>query len=161
MSAAHLHLILNHIPVLGILFGAAILAYGLWRAQDAVVRVGLALFVVAGLGATGAYFTGEGAEEAVEGLPGVLHSAIEAHEEVALYAFLLAILLGVVSLAVLVWTARDTVPRTAAGAVLLAALVVAGVMGYTANLGGEIRHSEIRSSAPQTMETGERDEIDD
>ena len=147
MSAAHLHLILNHIPVLGTLFGVAILAYGLWRSQDAVVRIALALFVVAGLGATGAYFTGEGAEEAVEGLAGVTEAVIEPHEEIALYAFLLAIVLGVLSLGVLVWRRSAEVPRWVGTTTLLLALVTAGVMGYTANLGGQIRHTELRSNA--------------
>ncbi len=152
MSAAHLHLILNHIPVLGTVFGIAVLGYGLWRAQDAVVRIALALFVVAGLGAAGAYFTGEGAEETVEGLPGMTESVIEPHEEIAFYAFLLAIGLGLLSLGVLAWKRSDEVPSGVGTATLLLALLTAGVMGYTANLGGKIRHTELRSDAPTTQQ---------
>jgi hypothetical protein len=159
MSAAHLHLVLNHIPVLGTIFGVAILAYGLWRNQDAVVRIALGLFVVAGLGATGAYFTGEGAEEAVEGLAGVSHAAIETHEEIALYAYLLAIVLGFASLGVLVWKRTSDVPRPAAATLLVVGLIAAGILGYTANVGGEIRHSEIRADTPavQREEMNEND----
>jgi crotonobetainyl-CoA:carnitine CoA-transferase CaiB-like acyl-CoA transferase len=150
MSSAHLHLIINHIPVLGVLFGAAILAYGLWRLQDAVIRVALGLFVASGLGAVGAYFSGEGAEEIVEELPGISHDIIETHEEVALIAFLLTALLGTVALALLIWRRRSDIPRVAAVSLLVAAIGVFGVLAYTANTGGKIRHTELRDGTTQT-----------
>jgi hypothetical protein len=43
MSAAHFHLALNHIPLLGLLFGTVLLAYGQWRKQEEVQKVSLAL----------------------------------------------------------------------------------------------------------------------
>ena len=49
MSAAHWHLVLNHLPLLGILFGALLLAYGLWRDQTEVQQASLGLLAVAGL----------------------------------------------------------------------------------------------------------------
>jgi len=150
MSSAHLHLIINHIPVLGVLFGAAILAYGLWRLQDAVIRVALGLFVASGLGAVGAYFSGEGAEEIVEELPGMSHAIIEAHEEVALIAFILTAVLGAAALGVLLWRRRTDIPRLATMTLLIAALGVFGVLAYTANTGGQIRHTELRDGTPQT-----------
>jgi len=145
MSAAHFHLIVNHIPVLGTLFGAGILLAGLWWKQDAVVRVALGLFVVAGIGAAGAYVSGEGAEEIAEGLPGVTEAAIEAHEELALYAFIAAIVLGVAAIGALVAYRSRSIPRTASIALLVLSLGVFGVMGATANLGGQIRHTELRA----------------
>lgn len=153
MSAAHLHLAINHIPVLGTLFAAAILAYGLWRAQDAVVRVALGLLVASGVGGVGAYFSGEEAEDLVEGLPGVTHAAIEAHEEVALIAVVLSAVLGGLALVVLVWRRSDDVPRMASAGLLVAALAVFGVMAYTANTGGHIRHTELRDATTQTETT--------
>jgi MFS family permease len=149
MSSAHLHLIINHIPVLGVLFGAAILAYGLWRLQDAVIRVALGLFVASGLGAVGAYFSGEGAEEVVEELPGISYNIIETHEEVASIAFLLTAFLGTVALALLIWRRQSDIPRAAAVSLLVAAIGVFGVLAYTANTGGKIRHTELRDGPPQ------------
>lgn len=150
MSSAHLHLIINHIPVLGVFFGAAILAFGLWRSQDEIVRVALGLFVASGLGAVGAYFSGEGAEEIVEELPGMSYAIIEAHEEVALIAFIVTAVLGVASLGVLLWRRRTDIPRLASMTLLIAALGVFGVLAYTANTGGQIRHTELRDGSPQT-----------
>lgn len=147
MSAAHLHLALNHVPVLGTLFAAAILAYGILRHQDAVVRVALGLLVVSGLGAGVAYLSGEGAEDIVEGAAGVGESFIEAHEEFALIALVGAVVVAIVALGSLLVYRRRDVPRTLGLAVLAVTLVSGGLMGYTANLGGQIRHVEIRPGA--------------
>ncbi|PEN14624.1 hypothetical protein CRI94_06275 [Longibacter salinarum] len=161
MTSAHLHLIINHIPVLGMLFGAAILAYGLWRSQDAIIRVALGLFVVSGVGAVGAYVSGEGAEEIVEDLPGISHAVIETHEEVALIAFLLTGLLGTLALGLLIWRRRSEIPRIASVSLLLAALGVFGVLVYTANTGGKIRHTELRDGTTQATSYDALDYEDD
>ena len=65
MSNAHWHLILNHLPVLGVPFGAVLLGLGLLRGTMALQRAGLAVLVLAGLAAGVAYLTGEPAEHAV------------------------------------------------------------------------------------------------
>lgn len=163
MSGAHLHLVLNHLPILGTVFGLAILAWGTVRRQAEVQRVALGLFVFAGAAAGAAYWTGESAEEMVEGRPGVSHAMIEAHEEVALYALIAAIVLGVAALGVL-WIARNgTLPMGLSGAVVAAALVAVGVMAYTANQGGKISHPELRSDAPpaEQVDAHEDDREDD
>lgn len=161
MSAAHFHLIVNHIPVLGTLFGAGILIAGLWWKQDAVVRVALGLFVIGGVGAAGAYFSGEGAEEIVEGLPGVTEAAVEAHEELAVYAFIAAIVLGVAAIGTLVAYRSRSIPRTASIALLVLSLGVFGVMGGTANLGGQIRHTELRAGAASGVDADARGDTDE
>ncbi|GIV57120.1 MAG: hypothetical protein KatS3mg042_0033 [Rhodothermaceae bacterium] len=143
MNAAHLHLLVNHLPLFGILFGLPLLAFGWWRGRDGLVRLALVFFVVAGLGATAAYFSGEEAEEIVEHLAGVSHDAIEAHEDAAYYAFLSAIVLGVLSLGGLL-AFRQDFPRWAAGVLAVLALGVFVLMARANNLGGQIRHPEIR-----------------
>ena len=147
MSAAHVHLMLNHIPLLGLLFGAALLAYGLWRSSEDVQKASLGLLAVAGLSAIAVYLTGEPAEEIVEGLAGVSHDAIEAHEEWGWYALVAGIATGVLALGTLLlgwmWErlGRGTVVLT-----LVFALLSSGLIGYTANLGGKISHPELRAS---------------
>ena len=42
-------------------------------------------------------------------------------------------------------------------AVLVAGVIVAGMMGWIANLGGQIRHSEIRANGGAAIEGGARD----
>jgi uncharacterized membrane protein len=161
MSAAHWHLVLNHIPLLGILFGTALLAYGMWRRQEDVQIASLGLLVVAGLAIIAVYLTGEPAEEVVEGLAGVSHDAIEAHEHFAWYGLVAGIATGVVALGTLLYgTLRRRLVRWTVGLTLLLAVVSVGLIGYTANLGGKISHPELRGdttiqSVPEDDHEGE------
>ncbi|MFB6099387.1 MAG: hypothetical protein ABEK84_09810 [Salinibacter sp.] len=158
MTTSHLHLMLNHIPLFAMLFGAGVLLYGVLRRQDLASRIGLILFVVAALGAGGTYLTGEGAEEAVEGQPGVTETAMEAHEEVAFYALIVSIVLGLLALGVLTVYWGRSIPRIVSSLTLVVALVAAGTVGYTANTGGKISHPELRTATAMTQQSPEAEE---
>jgi uncharacterized membrane protein len=146
MNWPHLHLMLNHIPVLGTVFGLALLGWAVVRRHEPMQRIALATFVIAALAAIPVYLTGGPAEEVVEHLAGTAEQAIEAHEEGALLAFIAIELLGCIALAAIVFrTARFA--RALTRAVLAMSLVTAGLMARTANLGGAIRHAELRGEA--------------
>ena len=160
MSAAHWHLVLNHIPLLGILFGAVLLAFGLWREQEDVQTASLGLLAVAGLVIIAVYLTGEPAEEVVEGLAGVSHDAIEAHEHFAWYGLVAGIATSVGALGALLYGAvRRRLVRWTVQLTLLLALVSVGLIGYTANLGGKISHPELRGDTP--TQVGPEDDHDE
>lgn len=146
MNGAHIHLLLNHIPVLGVVFAAALTVAGLVRGSDDLKKAGVWAFLIAGLSALPAYFSGEGAEEIAERLPEVAESLIHEHEEAAEKALIGALLLGAAALAALVHAFRTgTLAAKAAPALLLIALPVLGVLSYAAHLGGLIRHTELRA----------------
>jgi uncharacterized membrane protein len=160
MNIVHLHLLLNHLPVVGTVFGILILgAAWVWRSA-ALARAGLATFVLLAIVGAIVFLTGEPAEELVEGLPGVAESAIEIHEEVALAATVALGLYGLLALGALIRyrTAGRAIPRTLIATAFLLALVPAGAMGYTANLGGQIRHTEIRDGSAATPAAEEIEE---
>jgi len=71
MNLAHLHLVLNHLPVLGTGFGLALLIFGLWRRSDELKKTALGVLVLVALAAVPVYLTGEPAEELVQAVPGV------------------------------------------------------------------------------------------
>ena len=145
MDPVHVHLLLNHVPILGVLFGTLVLLYGVLRRRDDGVRIGLATLVLAALVAAPVYLTGEGAEEAVEGLPGVAETLIETHEEAAEAGFVGTSVLGVLAALALVagrrGSARVGLLRWAVAA---GGLVAFGWLAYVGSLGGQIRHTEIR-----------------
>lgn len=146
MSTVHLHLLLTHVPVLGIVFGTVLLAYGLWRKQEVIQRVSLGIFVLSGLATVVVYLTGEGAEDAVESLAGISHAVIEPHEEAAVFALVAALVLAGVSLVGLALARyRDHLARWSVILALVLGVVTSGLMGWTANLGGQINHPEIRN----------------
>jgi hypothetical protein len=158
MNAAHIHLLLNHVPVLGAVFGLLVLGYGYACGSRDVMKAGLGLLVIVGITGGLVYLTGEPAEELVEDLAGVSEAVLERHEAAALWATIGAGLVGLVALVGLVrWRAAD-LPRRYAGAVLALTLGLTGLMGWTANLGGQVRHAEIRpgSSVSPQLEARER-----
>jgi MFS superfamily sulfate permease-like transporter len=145
MNAAHAHLALNHLPVVGLLIGTLILAWAVLRRADAAARVALAVLVGAAISVGPVLLTGEPAEEIMEHRADVSAQVIEAHEEAAEAAAIGAGILGVLCAGLLVAARRArSLPALPARAVLVGAIVVTALMLRTANLGGRIHHAEIR-----------------
>jgi hypothetical protein len=149
MNLAHVHLLVNHIPVLGVALGLVVLAAAAVRHHTVVVRCALVLFVISALAAIPTYLTGEPAEDLVESAAGDVEAWVEPHEEAALVSLVLVEGLGVLSIIGL-WMSRDrpSLPRGGIALVLVLAAITAGSLTWTANLGGQIRHSEIRGGPP-------------
>jgi hypothetical protein len=158
MNATHLHLLLNHIPVLGTIFGLGLLTFALWRRSDELKKTALGVVVIVALLAIPAYLTGEPAEAAVKSLPGVSKPIIEQHEQAATVAFTGVLALGAAGLAGLLLFRRGKLVSAWFGSVMLAAsLIVSGLMAWTANMGGQVRHTEIRSNATAPAAVGVKD----
>ena len=66
MDFAHLHLMFNHVPVVGVVLGSFVLLWGALRRSKDVVSVGLVTMILTALVAIPVYLTGETAEEMVE-----------------------------------------------------------------------------------------------
>ncbi len=144
----HVHLIINHFPVVGVLGGILLLVYALIRKSEEVKMVSLGLFVLIALMTIAVFFTGQAAEDAVKRLPGVTEGYIGRHEEMADLSIVLMEILGVLALTGLVLLKRfGAIPKVVVLLVLVMSLITAAVVGFTANLGGQIRHTEIRDTA--------------
>ncbi len=145
MNWPHVHLMINHIPVIGVPGAILLLVYSLLRRSEEVKMVSFGLFVLIALMTLAVYFTGGAAAKAVENLPGVTEAAIGRHEEMADVALVLIEVLGIVALTGLFLLRRlGHIPKLAVILLLVLSLISAAVAGLTANLGGEIRHPEIR-----------------
>jgi len=161
MNAAHLHLLVNHLPLFAALFAGAILAFALYRSLPALVNVGLVLALVAGVGAFVGSQTGERAEGVVEDLPGVTEMAIEEHEEAAEAATWAAIITGLLALGGLALPDRaHRGQKLAAVATLALTVVTFTLVARAANLGGMIRHTEISGAAVTTLDSHAGGELD-
>ncbi|MCB0518539.1 MAG: hypothetical protein H6577_10180 [Lewinellaceae bacterium] len=146
MDATHLHLLLNHFPIIGTLLGVGVMLYGYLTASEQVKKAALWTWAAMAVVAIPVFLTGEPAEESVESLAGVSEGLIEAHEDAATVALWLMEALGLLSLVTLVF--YKTNPTLSKSLVLVSTvlgLVVFGAMARTGYLGGQIRHSEIRS----------------
>ncbi|HEU4996154.1 MAG TPA: hypothetical protein VFT29_15160 [Gemmatimonadaceae bacterium] len=150
---------LSHVPVIGVAFAVLVLAASLALRNSAMGKLGLLILVGLGVATAIVYFTGEAAEEAVEKLSGVSESIIHEHEEVAEVSFAAMGVGAVLALGALWWYRRRDLARWATMASLCVALVITGMMAWTANLGGQVRHTEIRATAGVVDEA--REDSDD
>ena len=152
VNAAHLHLALNHIPVVGAGLGTVLLILGLLLKRNEWIKASWAVFIIAALIAIPTYFSGNEAEELVEDMAGISEPLIESHAEIGFYALLAVESLG--SLALLAWIVsrkRGMVPLLT-NLTLVLSFFTAALLGYTANLGGMIRHPEIRPGFTEPAE---------
>jgi hypothetical protein len=151
MNQAQWHLALNHLPVTGALFSVIVLFAGVLIKNSSVRKTGLWLFILTGLSSIAALLTGEGAEEVLEAIGKNPHFLTEAHEELAEKAFWFAQLIAVLSLINLaVLENKLRLNRIFSFIILIGGVILVVMMTKVADLGGEIRHTEIRKSAPDT-----------
>ena len=146
MNDAHLHLIVNHFPIIVPIVGLLVLIVGFLMKSDVVKRVAFGLFVFASLMSFPAMYTGEGAEEIVEKISDFSHDFIHEHEEQAEGLAIVNHILAVLSLLGF-WAnlKQKSFANYIAIAVLCLGLVGVYFAKMTGTSGGEIRHTEIRA----------------
>ncbi len=161
MSSVHLHLLTTHLPIIGSILGAFVLGYGKWSRSNHTKIAAYFLFIISAIGTGIVYLTGEGAEEAVENLPGIAESIIEQHEDFAMYALVSLIVLGLWSIVALYLTVKKTgLVNMASTVALFISLIGFALVARTGYLGGQIRHSEISTNAVVHGPGGENDDDD-
>ena len=161
MNDAHLHLVLNHFPIIGTIIGLGILITGIILKNNTVKSIAYVLFIVAAIFAAFSMGTGEGAEELVEDMPSVGKQIIHEHEEMAEKLAIVLYVLGVISLGGFYLNFKE---HAKAKLVSYIAVIVAIIGVFFAQqtgiTGGEIRHTEIRVNAVPTDVGGEKVEED-
>jgi hypothetical protein len=157
MNPVHVHLMINHVSVLGTAFACILLIYSLFRGKEDIRTVALGIFVIVALITPVVTFSGDKSEDRVEKISGVTESAIKAHDEAAEVAFAAMVGLGVLALAQLILYKFAAFPKlrdkAAIATIFLSALAFAWV-AYTANLGGKIRHADELGAKVGTGDTG-------
>ena len=161
MNDAHFHLVVNHLPIVGVLIGLLVLSAGLIMKKPQIKSTALGIFIFSALTTIVAFLTGEGAEEIVENLPGISETLIHKHEEYAELFLATMQILGVVSLITL-FLQYKKLPFYKYGFVLilLLSMVSIGIAKYVGTSGGEITHIEIRSDT-NVIQLDAQDDHDD
>jgi len=158
MNDAHLHLLVNHFPIVGTILGLGVLMAGLITKKNSVKNTAYVLFVIGALFALASMATGDGAEELVEDLPSVGKQIIHKHEEMAENFAVVMYLLGFCSLLGIYFDYKNHVKAKLVAAVTLIIAIVAVVFAsFVGASGGEIRHTEIRDNATQTVDMEKND----
>lgn len=148
MNDAHLHMVVNHFPIIGTILGLGILIAGLFLKNKSVQHTAYVLFTIAAIFGLLSMNTGEGAEEMVEDLPNVGKQIIHEHEEIAEKFVILLYLTGAVALLSLFMSIKNHAKANFfAYATLILAIGTAVLSKNVGTSGGEIRHTEIRENA--------------
>ena len=146
MNWIHLHLALNHVPVMGSLFVGLLALTAMFRRSEELKRVTLWWLVGLMFVSVPIKFTGDYAAPKAQGLPGLEPALVERHEQAADQATTAVFSAGTVA-AVALFQGRNgrQLPKWGIIAALILAFVTFGMMARTANSGGVLRHPEIRA----------------
>lgn len=142
MNYAHLHLLLNHIPIIGMIIGFGLFLVSFVGKNQDLRRAAYIVFVGVALLSIPAFLTGFAAQDMIKG-PNVSDALIRRHEGSALLSIWFIELTGALALVGL-WQAQTTSqpPRRNVIAVLIFSALAVLMVGRTGNTGGDIRHPE-------------------
>lgn len=146
MNLAHLHLLLNHFPTIGMVIGIGLFLSAVLRRHHDLTHTSLGVLFLIALMAIPAFLTGSAARDALVDRPEVSALLIERHQDAAILAFLFMELTGFVAwIGLWEWRQISRPTRWNVSAVLVLSAVTLMLMTRAANLGGEIRHPEIQA----------------
>lgn len=145
MNAAHLHLMINHIPVLGALAVLALLILSAFKNNRDIYQLTLVAAILVGVLTIPVFLSGEPAEDIVEKLPLVGKSLIEEHEDFSKFGLISTEIVAALALvATVLYFKSNRFSKRLLILAIFVALINSGFMVYTAYLGGRIVHAEIR-----------------
>ncbi|MFZ9661945.1 MAG: hypothetical protein ACO29O_08710, partial [Chitinophagaceae bacterium] len=147
MTQTHIHLLTNHLPIIGSFLGTLVLLYGIVIKSSHTRIASFLIFIVSTIGAVITYLTGEGAEEKVEGIADVSKKMIQQHESFALISLVSLIVLGLTAIIAWILTKKNPIIGNKVALItLFIAILSFALVARTGYLGGQIRHSELRST---------------
>ena len=152
MNEAHFHMIVNHFPIIGTIFGFIIIITGIVLKNNTLKNTAYSLFIISALFAFASMATGDGAEEMVVKMPTIGEKIIHEHEEIAEKLALVLYLLGIISILGIFLNVKNHAKSNLVSylAVTIAAVGVL-IAIETGTSGGAIRHTEIRDSEEIVM----------
>jgi uncharacterized membrane protein len=154
MDYSHIHLLTNHMPIWGGIIAFIMFVYSFIKNKKDLSKFSLWLFIIVALAAIVVYFTGEPAGEPIKNLPGISEEIIDKHEEASLLPFILIEVLGAASILGLIFLKKfEKQPGWFVYPFIIISIVYIVSVAWAANLGGQIRHTEIRSGEVQIQKT--------
>ena len=139
----HLHLLLNHVPIIGFFVGAGLFVASFTGSNEDLRRSSLIIFAAVALLTIPTFVSGVGADRSIAREPGVSDLLVKRHEGAAMLGLWCVEATGAAALMAL-WHSRRPggASRRHLAAVMLLAIVAAILMGRTGNTGGDIRHPQ-------------------
>ncbi|MCB0495555.1 MAG: hypothetical protein KDC79_05435 [Cyclobacteriaceae bacterium] len=147
MDSSQIHLLVNHIPITGVLIGLFVLIAGLSFKKDLVKITALGIFIFSGLTAILAQLTGEGAEKLAKKAGNFSETMIHMHEEYSRAFFAIVVILSFTAIVTYYLQLKKKRKLFYMYIVVLILAIGSAFVGYTvSNSGRQIHHPEIRNS---------------
>ena len=144
MTAAHLHLVTVHLPVVLCPLALTLFVCARLRHDTPAARIARWMLVAAAAVGVPAYFSGPPAFESMEAELAAVRELVELHAVLGRAAFFGLVLLALAALqAALREMQEEPVPRWLHATVVVGTLLLSYVLAWTAHLGGVIRRPEI------------------
>lgn len=157
LSPAHIHLVLNHTPIVGVPIALFVLIWGMSKKNDAIRSLGLGLMAAMCLSVLPVYLTGEGAEDQIEDQANVSKDHLEEHEEAGAAALVIVMITGGAALGTLIFRSKGKALRLGSLFTATAAVASVGALVWTGSLGGKISHPELRIGQAAPAEAADED----
>lgn len=146
MSDTHIHLLINHFPIILPVIGFCVLITGLFVKKEQVIITSLALFVFAGIITIPAVETGRNSERETKEITEIKKDDIKNHENIAEAAFIsIEVLAGLSLINLILYYLNNKYRKYIAYSVLICSIAVIILMFNTGESGGLIRHTELRN----------------
>jgi uncharacterized membrane protein len=161
MFPVQVHLVLNHVPVTGLLFGLVFYILGIKKYSEAALLTGEKIFIAMGAISIAVLASGLRSAHALSASPWLVASEVHLRQRAGILSLIVIIVLGILSGIILV-RSRGGHKVGFVGlrrAILVLAMVSFVMVLWTSKLGGELRHGELRSglqitSFPRTLFRG-------
>jgi len=149
MNPVQLHLIFAHLPVVGLPAAVALLIVARASRSELLFKTACGFLIACALFALGAYLSGPPSYEIVEVARLAEEPVLERHALFGQFSFVGMILLAALTVAAMVpYTQGETPGQPIRWTLLAAALLLSGLLAWTAHAGGEIRHPEMEHLPP-------------
>jgi hypothetical protein len=151
MIPVEAHLVLNHIPLIGLAFGLVFFVAGLIRSSEEALRAGLRIFLVMGIAVLPVVGSGLMSATILANATWLDRHALSDHRVAGILTLAALVGLGILSGTALVRSPqnRRAISVRVRNAVLLLAFAGFGTTVWTAYLGGALRHTELASDQPK------------
>lgn len=145
MFLTQIHLMLNHIPIFGMIVLFFLMIHAVMFKKEKLVKIYLWYFAAMALITVPVFLTGDPASEYLRSVfPGVNNELIDNHETFGYISFIIILVLGVSGLAALkFFKNKEVLPSWFKYSFLFVALISMFAIAWTGKTGGEIMHSEI------------------
>ncbi|MEL7060700.1 MAG: hypothetical protein AAGN46_11805 [Acidobacteriota bacterium] len=152
MTAAHLHLAIAHLPVVLVPMALVLLILGSVLRREILAQTAYGVLLVAAVAAVFAYYSGPSTYEQLESVLAAEKPWVERHAVIARAAFVGAVLAAALALQAGLHALQGDPPlRWLRIVLVLLLLAVTYLFAWSAHLGGQIRHHEIRDGGTSIL----------